>query len=211
MSELSFYNRLPVIGVAVLALLAGIWFYVQGPGTARQPIAVPGMLWPNPKPLTAFQLNDQHGQPFGLEQLKGHWSFLFFGYTHCPDVCPTTLSVLGRVSALQQAHDDIQYVFVSVDPERDTPQHLTEYLAYFNPAFVGLTGSEAYLQSLTRQLGIVYFTGDKGADGQYEVDHTASVLLVDPGARLVGVFSAPHDAADISERFDQMRRIVERN
>lgn len=174
---------------------------------------VPGALWPNPKPLAPFRLADQDGREFGLERLRGRWSFLFFGYTFCPDVCPGTLTALSATRALLDRPDgagaDTQYVFVSVDPARDTPERLREYVRYFHPDFLGVTGQPADLEGLTRQLGVVHFKGPEDPQGGYLVDHSAAVLVIDPQARLIGVLSPPHAPADMAERFRRIRDLVE--
>lgn len=178
---------------------------------ARPPV-IQGLLWPNPKAVQPFALADHRGAPFTLEELKGRWSFLFFGYTHCPDVCPTTLAMLDKVfRELGQeptSNRDVQFVFVSVDPERDTPELLGKYVGYFNPEFLGVTGAAEALTPLTRALGIYAEREPPDANGNYLVSHGAAVLLIDPAGRLLGVFQAPHDPLDIAERFRQMRRFV---
>jgi len=203
-----------ILLVAVVAGLIGVQAYLQiprGSGQARPDI--PGLLWPQTKAITPFSLVDQHGQPFDLERLKGRWTFLFFGYSHCPDICPVTLTVMNSVDQLlhdspSESHDT-QFAFVSVDPARDTPEHLAAYVGYFNKDFLGVTGDDDELNQLTRQLGILYIRNKPEPDGSYLVDHTASILLTDPDARLVALFSAPHDARVIADRFRQIRQLVE--
>jgi protein SCO1/2 len=177
------------------------------------PPDIQGLLWPDPKVVQPFALTDQRGEPFTLAQLTGRWSFLFFGYTHCPDVCPTTLAMLDKVSRELDrgptSNRDVRFVFVSVDPGRDTPAYLSKYVGYFNPDFLGVTGADEALTQLTRQLGIYTEREPPDADGNYLVGHGTAVLLIDPAGRLVGVFQAPHDALDVAERFRQMRRFVE--
>ncbi|MFQ5759606.1 MAG: SCO family protein [Acidiferrobacterales bacterium] len=177
------------------------------------PPEIPGLLWPDPRVLSAFTLEDQHAQRFDLDRLKGKWTFLFFGYTNCPDVCPTTLSVLASVEKqLKQTPEALknsQFVFVSVDPKRDTPEHLGKYVGYFNKDFVGVTGPPEKLGALTTQLGIFYLLGEPDAAGNYLVDHTAAILLTDPKARLIGVFGAPHDPQTIVARFRRIRELIE--
>jgi protein SCO1/2 len=147
---------------------------------------------------------DQGGQPFSLQQLRGGWSLLFFGFTHCPDVCPTALYELQQVrTSLQQELDEStqipEILFVSVDPERDTPQALQTYLSHFDPSFIGITGEHEQLLPLTKQVGIAYRI-EEHEDGatRYNVDHSTGILLTNPDGRLHGVFPAPHDAAEIS-------------
>lgn len=169
-------------------------------------------MWPNPKQVQAFQAIDHTGKEFGVEQLRGKWSFLFFGYTHCPDICPITLAVLARVQQEIDAAggEPVQTVFVSVDPERDTPGQLARYVQYFDRRFIGLGGTPEQVQGLTAQLGIPFRHDAPSADGSYLVDHSASVFLLDPQGRLLSVFPAPHEAAGIVARFREIRAFMER-
>ena len=175
------------------------------------PPELQGVLRPEPKPLRTFELSDQYRQAFNLERLKDKWSFVFFGYTYCPDICPTTLSTLtGVVKQLQadpQGLSNIQVVFISVDPQRDTPDVLEAYLKYFNEAFQGVTGAQQDIDSLTRQFGAAYMKELETTPGQYLVSHTSSIFLVDPYGQLLAAFSPPHDANTIVEQFRQIRSL----
>ena len=175
-----------------------------------EPAALPGVLWPNPQPIGAFTLQDHRGRAFTRERLDGTWTFMFFGYTHCPDICPTTLATLRRVEHDLVGHASAprQHVLVSVDPDRDTLDHLAHYVSAFGPSFVGVTGSDGELSKLARQVGAVYFRGEPDDNGSYLVDHTASVMLIDPRGRLVALFGMPHDAALIGTRFLELERAV---
>lgn len=164
--------------------------------------SIAGFVYPEPRPVSPFKLAAQDGKPFDLESLKGKWTFVYFGYTYCPDVCPTTLAELARAKKLlDQAGLSAQYVFVSVDPQRDTPKRLAQYVAFFDPGFVGASGSDEALSALTRQIGIVYSfpEGTKGAT--YAVDHSSIVALFDPDARLHAVFTPPQEAEGIADGF----------
>ena len=160
------------------------------------------VLLPEPRVIADFVLEDHNGNPFSLQNFKGHWSLLFFGYTSCPDVCPNTLFQLQQARQLmlqRMAADEIPQIYlVSVDFERDTQLKLAEYLRYFDPAFVGLRGEEEQMRALTLQLGVVYFIEphEKGVT-RYQVDHSASLLLLDPQGRLRGILPAPHEASHI--------------
>ena len=156
-----------------------------------------------PRALAPFGLLDHHGEAFTADDLRGQWSFLFFGYTHCPDVCPTTLSVLNSVAARLTGTDDpVRFVFVTVDPERDTPEVLARYVTYFNGEFIGVTGERAAIDELTRQVGVMHMrvAGESDA-ASYLVDHTASVLLFNPDGRFQGLFSPPLDADTMAAEF----------
>lgn len=160
------------------------------------------------RPVPAFNLVDQHGNPFTQEQMQGKWTILFFGYTHCPDYCPTTLAALrGALRRLQRENPklggSIQVVFISVDPFRDTPAVLADYVSYFSPQFIGATGATAELKRFTTLLGISYdyadgVTGSPVADtthrppGDYVVDHSADFYVFDDHARLLVWVEPPH-------------------
>lgn len=184
--------------VGVLSAAGGIsfWHVMQG----QHPTSTASlMVLPEPKVIADFALVDGGGQDFSLENFRGRWSMVFFGFTHCPDVCPSALYDLNLISeSLKKKNSDKtqpQVVFISVDPERDTPEKLSEYVAYFNPEFIGVTGSDEQLRPLTMQLGIAYQVAEHepGAE-RYDVFHTASVMIINPDGKLFGVFPAPHNA-----------------
>ncbi|WP_439134300.1 SCO family protein [Pseudomaricurvus sp.] len=144
-----------------------------------------------------FELTDQRGQPFSLAQLEDKWSLLFFGFTHCPDVCPATLSVMKTVKS--QLEPDIaaktQFVLVSVDPARDTVEQLAQYMPYFDPEFIGLTGDFLEIKRLANQLNIAFVKVTQVDD--YTVDHSANIAIVNPYGHYQGFIKPPLDAARI--------------
>jgi protein SCO1/2 len=184
--------------VGLISAFAGIsfWKVMQGP---PQPSTATLLSLPEPRVIADFALLDDEGQPFSLERLQGHWSLLFFGFTHCPDVCPSALYDLSLIKQnLQQTKpevaEELQILFVSVDPDRDTPEKLKQYVEYFDPGFTGVTGPLKQLAPLTMQLGVAYRIEEhEPGSQQYNVDHSASILLMDPDGRLHGVFPAPHN------------------
>jgi len=192
------------LGLLCLAAGATAWRYFA---VQTAPPAGSLILLPEPRIIADFALVNHHGEPFSLEQFKGHWSVLFFGFTACPDICPNTLYQLqqARKQMLEDGNpaEIPQIYLVSVDPERDAPEKLADYLSYFDPAFIGLTGDEAQLKALTLQLGIAYFIEphDPGYL-EYSVDHSASLLLLNPDAQLLGVLPAALDAADIARAIE---------
>jgi len=192
-----------VVILGIVATTAGIWsaniildrqVNLKELQATRFPVA---------RELAPFTLVDHNNEVFNETTLRQRWSFLFFGYTHCPDVCPTTLSVLNSVAQrLQDVDADIRFVFISVDPERDTPEKLARFVSYFNKNFIGVTGTEQQIEQFTRELGIMHMrvAADENATA-YLVDHTASVLLIDPDGRYHAVFSPPLSAGKISDDF----------
>lgn len=191
-----------------LAVGVGI-YYVKYEREHTRP-AIEGLLWPNPKRLHAFTLTDQNGRTFGLDQLRGKWSLLFFGYTHCPDVCPLTLAVLNNFFNHEKGkYKDIQVAFVTVDPGRDTRQRLKKYVQYFNPGFIGLRGSIAQTKVLTSQLGVAFSYGKKFKDGSYTVNHSAAIFLIDPKGQEIAIFSAPHHVDSMKKHYKIIRDFIE--
>lgn len=196
-------QALAVAVVAILALGAGLLFGTrvkQDPGTMVSNLEQATVLGTAATELPNFALRDHTGAAFDAVRLIGHWSLVFFGYTHCPDICPVTLNTVhqaidGLAEPLQA--DAPHVFFVSVDPDRDTAERLREYVTYFDPRFLGVTGDPTQLNKLTRGLGVAYARADGQADG-YFVDHSASLLLVSPDGRLYAVLSAPHDQALIT-------------
>jgi len=190
-------------------LLAAVFYWMLPDKTV--PAQLQGVLRPEPKALQAFELSDQYRQSFNLERMKGKWSFVFFGYTYCPDICPTTLSTLTGVAKQlredPQGLSNIQVVFVSVDPQRDTPDLLESYMKYFDESFQGITGTQQDIDSLTRQFSAGYMKEPETAPGEYLVSHTSSIFLVDPHGQLRASFSPPHDSGTIVEQFRQIRSL----
>lgn len=212
-------SALPRVLIAPLVVLAavssfGIGLWLSDRLEAQAPPQVPGLLWPSPPGLGAFSLHDQYGERFGLEEMKGHWSFVFFGFTNCPDICPLTLGTLAGMEQdlsreAPEVADDTRIVFVSVDPERDDEQALASYVDYFGEGLLGVTGDPEQLEAFARQLGTVFLQGAPGQDGSYTVDHSARVLLIDPQGRLVAAFSPPHQAEELAERYRRIRSFIE--
>ena len=159
--------------------------------------------------LSNFELVKHDDTPFGNAALKDRWSFLIFGYTFCPDFCPTTLVVFNELHRLlaQQPGGvrDVQFVMVTVDPQRDTPKQLKAYVPQFNPEFIGVTGNAPTITRLADSLGAVFekHPGDTGAG--YLMDHSSTVHLIDPQGRLRAVFAPPHVAADMAAGFQKIR------
>lgn len=195
-----------------LAILGGLYSYQRITAPPAPPADVPSLLWPNPKQIAGFDLTDQNGQPFDAARLRGKWTFWYFGYTNCPDVCPTTMSAMNGIDRQLEStpalREGVEYSFVSVDPARDTLEHLGRYVGFFNPAFIAATGSDEQLAAITREFGILSKLQEPDDDGNYVVDHTAAILLTDPELRLVALFRLPHDVTDISNQFRKIRKFI---
>lgn len=159
-----------------------------------------------PRAVAAFHLSDQEGRAITNAQLRGRWNVLFAGFTHCPDICPSTLALLD--SAQKRAGispDRLRTVFVSVDPERDTPEHLAEYLSHFNSEWTGLTGEKEELDRLMDSLEMAYVRVPMGK-GDYTMDHSTALVLIDPEGFMRGYFAAPLDAAELAKDLGRVAR-----
>ncbi|MFO1349376.1 MAG: SCO family protein [Gammaproteobacteria bacterium] len=196
--------------VAALALSAtgeSGWACATGAKPSRYP---PSTVFSSPSPALAdFILIDQDGAPFTRAELQGRWTFLYFGYMFCPDACPLTLAELAKTRRklmAQGVDGDIAYRFVSVDPARDTPAGLKQYVASFDPRFGAATGARGEIDRLTAQLG-VYYQINKPEENKdyYFVDHSSSVILINPDARLQAVLNPPHGPQQLAEDFLKIR------
>jgi protein SCO1/2 len=198
-----------VIALLVIGAMAAAVWWQRGAQPRLPPAELESVILSEPRPLEPFTLVDHDGKSLTPEQLKGHWTLLFFGYTHCPDICPTTLAVLKGVAQKLESDPELtastRTLFVSVDPKRDTPEQLKQYITYFNPAFVAATGSRNEIDNLTMQVGAVYmFEGDTSRD-DYIVNHSATILLIDPQGRFYARFNAPHTASGIADTYRRVR------
>ncbi len=192
-----------IMVVALAALTAGALFAshmrrIEAPEQAR--------LLQTPRALPEFALTDHRGESLAPDDLQGHWSLLFFGFTHCPDVCPTTLHTLARTESLLEDLPDEErprVLLISVDPMRDDPEQLGRYVPFFNPDFVGATGDMGDLQRLASTVGAA-FSYVPTEDG-YTVEHTASLFLIDPRGHLSAVFTTPHTPEGLARDY---RRVI---
>jgi len=177
--------------VLAIALATGIFAAVRF-NTPAAPSSA--FVLPAPTPLPEFSLIDQFGNAVTADTFKNHWSLVFFGFTHCPDICPATLQILAAARGELEAAGQVllpRIVLVSVDPERDKPELMGKYVDYFGDDNLGVTGSLTELRKLTSGLGI-YFEKQVGDANDYSVDHSAAVLLINPDGQFHALFSAPH-------------------
>lgn len=153
------------------------------------------------RPLPEFELQDHSGQAFNPSTLQGKWQLLFFGYTHCPDICPDTLQMLTRSMqqiSQPQVLENLQISLVSVDPERDSRDNLRDYVTYFDPRFKGVRGEMDEINKLTDALGILHYITKSDDGSTYEVAHSGVLTLINPEGRYTAVFNTPHDPGKIA-------------
>lgn len=189
---------IPLLLVAAGLAGIGIGRLVLAPAPgAGSPIALESGTWLSPpRAMPDFHLLDENGAAAGPEALQGRWNLVFFGFTHCPEACPTTLAMLGNLrrelTASLPEPQVPSILLVSVDPERDTPAVLKAYLAGFGPGFTGLTGDPDAVRSFATALGVPY--RKIPMDGDYMMDHSTAIMLVNPRGQLAALFAAPQDA-----------------
>ena len=196
---------LAVVAIAAAAgFLAGRWWPAEPPS-----LQASTALFGQERALPVFALTDHTGRAYTRRDLTDSWTLLFFGYTHCPDICPITLvtmsAAVDAVGAL--GGEAPQVVFVSVDPERDAPGHLGSYVTEFREDFLGVTGPHEELRKLTRALGVVYARDGDGPE--YLVEHSAALLLVNPEGELQAVFGPPHEPDAIARDIVAIRSHLE--
>jgi protein SCO1/2 len=206
--------------LAALALItavagAGLWLWreqVKPSDWAAAPAPLQALLWPVPRPVADFELRTQEGNAFRSADLRAHWSLLYFGYLQCPDVCPTTMQSLQGLRKLLTKADpklaaNTQFIFVSVDPGNDTPERISAYLDFFGDGLVGLSGDPAQLAQLASSLGVMY-AEFSDPQGTRSMDHTTSIIIVDPHGRGVAALPAPHQPTSMLEQFQSVQRFV---
>ena len=194
-----------VIILATLAQLAFLKYGMSNDNTQYMDDGISATILYDATAITSFTLIDHNGEVFSQDNLIGKWSFLSFGYTHCPDICPSTLKTLDLVDKILHEMDNTilpQTIFITLDPERDDVATLSEYIPWFNKDFIGLTGTAEQIAVLTKNLGIMnQKRQDQTGEGDYQIDHTVVIMVIDPKGRLRALSSAPHDAQTIADDF----------
>jgi protein SCO1 len=178
-----------LVAAAIGAAVAG--FYLARQIDRASPQLASGTWFPQARAVPDFALLDASGKPFTRQDLSGAPTLVFFGFTHCPDVCPTTLVKLAQVRK-QAALPQLRVLFVSIDPQRDTPAVVMQYVHAFDPQFEGATGEPATIDSLAKGFGVAVNRVELPG-GDYTMDHSAVVFLLDASARMVAVFTPPFD------------------
>ena len=198
-----------ILLAAIAALAIGIGFYsyqnTQTNSVNADNLQKATSLHNNPRVLPEFSLTNHLNKSFSNQDLVGSWSMVFFGFTNCPDVCPLTLSILDQVTSELRNNDTNSLsvprsIFISVDPKRDQPEKLKQYVEHFNDDMIGLTGSKEQIDSLTQSFGAIYAIADNSTDN-YLVDHSAHIFVIAPNGKMVALFSTPHDAKIIADDF----------
>jgi protein SCO1/2 len=183
-----------LIALILLVVYGFSWRMNQPVIMSKEQLQINGaIVLDKPRIFSDFELEDHRGEVFNLDRMKGIWTIVFFGFTHCPDICPTTLAMLNETySKLKPSEKELlQVVMISLDPERDTVEKLVEYVPYFNPEFTGVTGNKHLIRRLTAELNVAYNQVPLNGD-DYTVDHSTQLILVNPMGHYHGFFKAPH-------------------
>ena len=187
--------------IAAAAALAGV-YVARMLSLPAVPSLESGTAFPRPRPLADFILVDTQGAPTPAAALRGHPTLVFFGFTHCPDVCPTTLALLASVQK-QVAQPGLKVALISVDPERDSPEQLGRYIASFGGDLIGLTGPAPEIVKTMKTFGVAASRVDLPG-GSYTMDHSAAIFALDSGARIVAVFTPPFNAAALARDVERL-------
>lgn len=197
-------RRIVLVVCALAAGTLGAWWAsnLRAPGERGVALAHGTLLIPA-RSISALDLVDQNGRRFTEERLTGRWSVVYFGFTSCPMICPTTMAVLRdfarRVQGLPPQSRP-QVILITVDPEHDTPQVMGRYVAAFDPGFLGLSGTSAALDAAAEEFSVVH--GPAGSGGA--IDHSATLFIVDPRSALNAVFTPPYSAAALAEDYQRL-------
>jgi len=194
------FNRTTLL-ILLAALCAGLGLLTAQrlwqPTEPQIPALRAVTLYPQPRTLPDFTLQSSDGSELGPQQLAGHWTLVFIGFTSCPDVCPMTLAKLAKAQQQWQALPEAsrpRVLFISVDPERDTPERLHQYAHAFHPDTIAATAELPVLEALTRSLSLVFAKVPVGRGDEYTIDHSAAIAVLDPEVSLAGVI--PGSALD---------------
>jgi protein SCO1/2 len=206
----------PLLLVVALAAGLGAWLSQRAhapdePAAPTLPATRAVTLLPTPRTLPAFSLQQAGGAALTAETLKGHWTVVFLGFTHCPDVCPTTLAQLAGAQKQWASMPDAsrpRVLFVSADPERDTPQIVADYAHAFHPDTLAATAPIPQLEAFARSLSLVFMKapGASGDPNDYSIDHSAALVLLDPQARMAGVVQPPFDMKGIAADLETLTK-----
>lgn len=195
-------NKLSIAFVAIAALAAGL-FFGMNKGGEPDLSELTGFSFPEPEKLSDVSLIDHNSDPFTEANFADKWTFIYVGYTFCPDACPMSLNTLNQMDGLlkQQDGPGADTLLVSVDPERDTPEHMKDYVKYFNSGFSAATGTPEAIKQFADQVSAIYSVPEDRSDPNYLVDHSSSIILINPDAAVQAIFTPPQSAEALAKDF----------
>lgn len=183
-----------LLGFIVLVVYGFSWRISQPVIMSDEDLRINGaIVFDKPRIFSDFELVDHRGEVFNLARMKDIWTIVFFGFSHCPDICPTTLAILNDTySKLKDSEKErLQVVMISLDPQRDTVEKLAEYVPYFNQQFTGVTGNQRAIRLLAAELNVAHNPVPLDGD-DYTIDHSTHLILINPMGHYHGFFKAPH-------------------
>ncbi len=206
-------RALTLLVVVALAAGLGLWAsqrHFAAP-TASQPAVPSFTMMSTPRTLPAFSLQQSDGTPLTSDELKGHWTVVFLGFTHCPDICPTTLAQLAGAQKQWASMPEAsrpRVLFVSADPDRDSPKLTGDYAHAFHTDTLAATAPLPQLEAFARSLSLVFMKspGASGKPDDYTIDHSAALVLLDPQVRMAGVVQPPFDVKGIAADLDMLTK-----
>jgi len=207
----SLISKLFTIALCVSAVAIGFTLNTKSQSEVARP-EISGFAFPEPSALTDLELIDHNNETVTEKQFGGNWTFVYVGYTFCPDACPLSLNTLSQMYANleeQNAAADVTALLVSVDPQRDSPERLKEYVKYFDESFVGATGTEQNLASFAKQVSAVYSLPKDRSTKDYLVDHSSSIVLINPNAEVHAIFTPPQNAEQLAADYIKLRDFYE--
>ena len=200
-------KKIILASLCIVAVGLGAWLSTLQKKPEK--LEITGFAFPEPAALTGVTLTSHEGQPVTEESFKDKWTFVYVGYTFCPDACPMAMTVLNQLyGALesQKVKEPVNMMLVSVDPERDTTEKLNSYVKHFNPTFSAATGTPDNIQSFAKQVSSVYVIPEDRSDPNYIVDHSSSIILINPAAGVHAIFTPPQMAADLADDFVKLNK-----
>ena len=186
--------------VGLIALAFGFWLAINQQHDVPLISEEIGIVYPHAREIGKFQLIDSEGQTIDEQRFQEKWWLVYFGFTFCPDACPIALSDMKKIKALldEKTNKEFGFAFISVDPDRDTPERLKQYVEYFDPEFLAATGNPEDLQNLATKVGVVFIVPENPADENYVVDHSTFMVLWNSDANLKAIFKAPHKPKEVA-------------
>jgi len=186
-----------IVAVIILFTSAFFWKISQPRALSSSEMAANGLvLFDTAREVLPFELNDHLGEKVTRDNFLGNWTMLFAGFTHCPDICPATMATLSKMYDFldEKPRENLQVIMLSVDPNRDSPEELAQYVPYFNEGFIGLTGDISVIANLATQLSIaVDYSYLESEEENYNVGHSGNIVLINPEGGYQGFFKPPFD------------------
>ena len=200
--------KINLILILIIVLLIGLWFFLSQKNRGPLITEETGFVYSPPRQIGEFQLIDFDNERINESHLKGVWWLVYFGFTYCPDACPLALSDMMKIKASldDEIKKNTKFLFISVDPNRDTPQRLKEYVQYYDTDFYAATGEAEDLQNLATKVGVAFAVPEEPEDENYLVGHSSFMLLINPATELTAIFRVPHKPVTVAEGIKKIQQ-----